>query len=239
MTDTDPLTPAAFALLAAELQAQPTAQVTSETIVRQLADWVVEADEVSLTTRASGTWTTLAATGDLARRADELQYELDEGPCRDAATHTDSLRSGDVASDARWPQWGPRAAGLGVASLLSLPLLRETGPASALNLYSRTPHSFRDRDELDQCLVYAVHAANALSAARASDDLHTAMTTRHTIGMAQGIVMERYGLDQQQSFELLRRLSSTSNTKLRVVADSIVRTRQVPSVDDDAVSSPG
>lgn len=230
--DTDVLSPAAFAALAAELQEQADADVTAETIVRRLADWVVDADEVSLTSRRGGSWSTLAATGELARAADSVQYELDEGPCRDAADHTELLRSGDVGHDERWPRWGPRAAGLGVGSLLSLPLLKASEPASALNLYSRATGAFHDRDVLDQCVVYAVHAANALTAARTADDLHTAMTTRHTIGMAQGIVMERYGLSQQQSFELLRRLSSTTNTKLRDVATEVVRTRALPPTAD-------
>jgi AmiR/NasT family two-component response regulator len=46
--------------------------------------------------------------------------------------------------------------------------------------------------------------------------------------MAQGIAMERYGIDAQQSFELLRRLSSTTNVKLRDVAAQIVETRTIP-----------
>ena len=46
--------------------------------------------------------------------------------------------------------------------------------------------------------------------------------------MAQGIAMERYGIDQHQSFELLRRLSSTTNVKLRDVATQIVETRAIP-----------
>ena len=60
------------------------------------------------------------------------------------------------------------------------------------------------------------------------EGLETAMTSRHTIGMAQGILMERYQLIPDQAFALLQRMSSTSNTKLRAVADGIVvdRVRQ-------------
>ena len=47
--------------------------------------------------------------------------------------------------------------------------------------------------------------------------------------MAQGIAMERYGIDQHQSFELLRRLSSTTNVKLRDIAAQIVATRAIPN----------
>ena len=63
---------------------------------------------------------------------------------------------------------------------------------------------------------------------RRASTLQTAISSRHVIGMAQGIAMERYGIDQHQSFELLRRLSSTTNVKLRDVATQIVETRAIP-----------
>ena len=98
----------------------------------------------------------------------------------------------------------------------------------ALNLYSGTTGAFADRDVVDLALVYAVHATTALSSARRASTLQTAVSSRHVIGMAQGIAMERYGIDQHQSFELLRRLSSTTNVKLRDVATQIVETRAIP-----------
>jgi hypothetical protein len=222
------LSAATFAQLAAELHARPDPVVTADTAVHQLREWIGDAHSVSFTELSGRRWQTLAATDDLARTADELQYELGEGPCRDAATRTTWLRSGDVAGDPRWPVWGPRAAGGGVGSLLSIPIMDVSGPASAVNIYSRDPGAFDDRDLVDQCAIYAVHAAHAMSSARRSDDLHTALTSRHTIGMAQGIVMERYDLAQQQSFDLLRRLSTSTNTKLRELAAGIVETRALP-----------
>lgn len=230
---------AAFAQLAAELQAEPDPGLTAESIVRRLADLVPDAGPVSLTLRNGKSYTTLAATDEVAARADGLQYELDEGPCLEAAAHVSWLRSGDVRHDSRWPRWGPRAADLGIGSLLSMQLLgpEDPGPQGALNVYSRENDDFSDRDVIDQVTVYAVHAANALASAQLADGLTTALTSRHTIGMAQGIVMERYGLTENQSFALLRRLSATSNTKLRDVAAELVRTRQLPGQPVDAGSS--
>jgi hypothetical protein len=46
--------------------------------------------------------------------------------------------------------------------------------------------------------------------------------------MAQGIVRERFGLDADQAFNLLRRLSSTSNVKVSQIAREIVETRRLP-----------
>jgi GAF domain-containing protein len=220
---------AVFAALAAELQQEPDEALTSRAIVSRMRDLVPEAHLVSLTIRtARGGHRTLASSDPVARQADALQYELGEGPCLEIADTGGWLRSGDVASDARYPAWGPRAAGLGVASLLSVAVTDPDGPLGALNLYSEEAGGFADRDVVDLALVYAVHATTALASARRTSTLQTAVSSRHVIGMAQGIAMERYDIDQHQSFELLRRLSSTTNVKLRDVAHQIAETRTIP-----------
>jgi GAF domain-containing protein len=220
---------AVFAALAAELQQEPDEALTSRAIVTRMRELVPEADQVSLTIRTSrGGHKTLASSDPLAQEADALQYALGEGPCLEIADTGGWLRSGDVGTDSRYPAWGPRAAELGVGSLLAVAVTDRDEPMGALNLYSERTGAFADRDVIDIALVYAVHATNALSSARRASTLQTAVSSRHVIGMAQGIAMERYGIDQHQSFELLRRLSSTTNVKLRDVATQIVATRAIP-----------
>jgi len=219
---------AVFAALAAELQQEPDEAVTSLAIVTRMRTLVPEADQVSLTIRTGRGFKTLASSDAVAEEADALQYEMGEGPCVDIADTGGWLRSGDVATDSRYPAWGPRAAALGVGSLLAVAVTDRDEPMGALNLYSARTGAFADRDVVDLALVYAVHATTALSSARRASTLQTAVSSRHVIGMAQGIAMERYGIDQHQSFELLRRLSSTANVKLRDVATQIVETRAIP-----------
>ncbi|WP_139977316.1 GAF and ANTAR domain-containing protein [Nocardioides litoris] len=225
-----PESSAAFAAIAAELHAESAEGPTARTVVHRLADLLVDAEEVSLTVRGREGHRTLAATGEVAEQADAAQYALGQGPCLAAAEGASWIRSGDVRSDPRWPRWGAAAAELGVRSLLSVQLLASDGtsPVGALNLYCRETGGFADPDAIDVAVIYAMHAASALNSARLVTNLQTALGTRHTIGLAQGIVMERYGLDEQQSFELLRRLSSTTETKLRDVASGIVETRALP-----------
>ena len=62
---------------------------------------------------------------------------------------------------------------------------------------------------------FAAHAANALGAARLVTGLQNAVHSRHLIGVAQGILMNRYELTLEQSFDVLRRFSSQANIKLR------------------------
>jgi hypothetical protein len=220
---------AVFAALAAELQQEPDEAVTSRAIVTRMRELVPEADKVSLTIRTSrNRHKTLASSDPVAEQADALQYALGEGPCLEITDTGGWVRSGGVESDSRWPVWGPRAAEMGVHSLLSVAVSDRDEPLGALNLYSEERSGFADRDVVDLALVYAVHATVALSSARRAATLQTAVSSRHVIGMAQGIAMERYGIDQHQSFELLRRLSSTTNVKLRDVAAQIVQTRSIP-----------
>jgi GAF domain-containing protein len=199
---------------------------TARRIVESALEVVPEADHASLTVRrGGGRYTSLGSTSDVASEADLAQYSLQEGPCVDAAESAEFFRSGDVAQDERWPTWGPRAAALGVRSLLSVQLFAEDKPIGALNLYSERTGRFADRDTVDLAALYATHAALALAAADEVDGLETAMTSRHAIGMAQGIFMERYALTPDQAFALLQRMSSTTNVKLRDVAAEVVATR--------------
>ena len=55
-----------------------------------------------------------------------------------------------------------------------------------------------------------------------------AVDARKRIGQAQGILMERFDLTDDQAFAVLLRYSQDNNVKLRVVADRLVETRVLP-----------
>ena len=71
--------------------------------------------------------------------------------------------------------------------------------------------------------LFAAHAALAPGFVRRNEELTSALATRKTIGQAIGIVMERFRIDEDQAFGYLRRISSTTNVKLRDVAADVVR----------------
>jgi AmiR/NasT family two-component response regulator len=58
--------------------------------------------------------------------------------------------------------------------------------------------------------------------------LAQAIDARKLIGQAMGILMERFDLDGNRAFEVLRRYSQDTNTKLRDVAQQLVDTRTLP-----------
>lgn len=173
---------------------------------------------------------TIAFSDELVRKADLLQYELRQGPCRDASWHGSILASEDLAADSRWPQWSPRVVELGVGGVLATELnAADNGQRlGAVNLYWSEPVTFT-ADDLAYASIFGVHAAVALSASLEASQLNTALDARKVIGQAQGILMERYDLPPEQAFEVLRRYSQNHNVKLRQVAEQLVATRRLPS----------
>lgn len=213
--------------LMAELEEQPTLQTVAERAVAVVRG--CDFASVSLR-RRRGRIETTASTSELASACDALQYELQEGPCLEAVWDGDSYLADDIADDDRWPRWGPKVADLGVGSVLSVQLSTEAGTIGALNLYATKPHAFTS-DDVDLALIFTVHATNALNSARLVSGLQTAVHSRHLIGVAQGILMSTYDLTMEQSFELLRRYSSQTNTKLRDVAQQVVNSGSLPQQD--------
>ena len=61
-----------------------------------------------------------------------------------------------------------------------------------------------------------------------AEQLRRAIDGRTIIGQAQGILMERLGLDASQAFAYLTRASSHGNRKLLGVATEVVETRALP-----------
>jgi GAF domain-containing protein len=217
-----------FAQISQDLMRFGEERPTLQTVVERAVEVVPACDAASVTLRRRRNRTeTVAASSDIARQADQLQYDLNEGPCLEAAVTGEPRMSNHLADCEDWPRWGPRAAEIGIHALLGIQLSTDDEVLGALNLYSAKPDTFT-RHDIDVAEIYATHATNALTAARLSSGLRTALHTRHMIGVAQGILMQIYELSMDQSFELLRRYSSHTNTKLGDVAEYVVTHRRLP-----------
>jgi GAF domain-containing protein len=171
-----------------------------------------------------GKFDSVAGTSDLPHRLDELQMTFQEGPCVDAALDELIVRTEDFGSERRWPKYSAAVVKIGVLSGLSLKLYTADRTAGALNLFSFQPHAFDAEDETTG-VVLAAHAAAAILASRQGEQLESALSTRDRIGQAKGIIMERFGVDDVQAFDMLRRLSQESNTRLSEVAQRVIGTR--------------
>jgi GAF domain-containing protein len=171
-----------------------------------------------------GKFESLAGTSDLPSRLDELQMKYKEGPCVEAALDDLIVRTDDFRTEQRWPQYSAAAVEIGVLSGLSFKLYTADRTAGALNLFAFETNAF-DAESETIGAVLAAHAAAAILASRQGEQLESALSTRDRIGQAKGIIMERYGVDDVQAFDMLRRLSQDSNTRLIDIAQRVIDTR--------------
>jgi transcriptional regulator with GAF, ATPase, and Fis domain len=158
--------------------------------------------------------TTRAATDDLVREINNAQFRFDEGPCLDAARDVSTVRRmDDTSTEQRWPQFTACARELGVGSMMSFRLFVCSDTLGSLSLFSREPHAFDDESE-HVGMLFATHAAVAMSNAQTREQLNQALSARDVIGQAKGILMERYKMSADQAFSVLARLSQDTNKRL-------------------------
>jgi GAF domain-containing protein len=225
---------AELAQVAFEMAAQPDVEHTLAQILES-AQEMTRCDGVGVFRTRGGGAIEIAATSQPAvRRADELQLECREGPCLQVARTADTYLIHDTRADSRWPEWGPQVAELGWLSILSVRLFTPVRTLGWLNLYSHRVRGF-DEDDVAVAGMFAVHASIALTAATEIRQLQRAITSRHVIGRAQGMLMERFDLDSERAFDVLRRYSQTKNVKLRAVAEYLIASRQMP--DDEGLEA--
>ncbi|MER5602913.1 GAF and ANTAR domain-containing protein [Streptomyces sp. NPDC002265] len=213
-----------MASMARDLLAQDSVAATLERITASATGLVGGCDAAGILVLHDGHVESLASTDQLVVDSDELQERLREGPCFDAARSSHGERVFRIADltveHQRWPAYAPLAHKLGVGSMMGFLLYTEEQDFGALNLYSREPGTFTATNETAGWLL-ASHAAVAFSAARTHAQMEQAITTRHTIGEAMGILMGARHLTEEEAFDVLRRYSQQENVKLREVARRI------------------
>jgi GAF domain-containing protein len=184
---------------------------------------VPNVDMVSISVATSKAVSTKAATDPAARQLDQLQYDLQEGPCIDALLDSGKAEVvvADMTREHRWPRYAQAAAGHGFRSQMGIEVFREGQSVGGLNLYAHGPDAF-DGETRAVAEIFAVHAAVAMEKVRAVTSLTEALASRQKIGQAVGIVMHTYSVDESAAFSYLVRVSQTTNTKLREVAGRVI-----------------
>lgn len=217
-----------IATAARQLQEELGSQHTMERTVQLTKELVPGCERAGITLVRCGQLVTPAAGDEVVIRVDELQYQYRQGPCVDALSEQELAHSRDIAADPRWPEWGPRAAAeTGVRSMMCFRLFTTHDTLGALNMYAATPGAF-DETDLEHGLALAAHAALAVAASMEIETLRAGLDYRTVIGQATGILMQRYDLDPDVAFSILKRISQDANRKLRDVALQLVTTRKLP-----------
>lgn len=216
----------------ADLSRLSTARLSLEDLLTRVATYAVRAipgaDGAGLTLIESDRPNTIVKTAPFVMEVDDIQYGIDEGPCISAAATGQTMRSGSLSGDDRWPRFGPRVGRLGVHSVLSLPLISSDSVVGAMNVYAHPKDAFDERAEhIGQ--LFAVPAAIAVQNAqilaqtqRLATNLRAALTNRAVINQAIGIIISRSGCTPDEAFHRMRLASQREHLKVSVIAHRIV-----------------
>ncbi len=192
---------------------------------------VAGCDEVGITLLVDGRPSTVAYTTVVTLEIDAVQYQLDEGPCLEAARTRTEVRASlgpNGSAHERWPLFAESVRRDGMQSLLALPLVSGDECLGALNLYGHAAHAF-DTFEASLARIAASRAADSIlavlqldGAQRLAGQLEQAMASRAVIEQAKGALMAMRGVDEHAAFEWLRQTSQARNVKVRTLAEQVL-----------------
>jgi GAF domain-containing protein len=214
--------------LARELQAEPALESVLQRIVEAGVREIAAADFAGLSEIDHDRVHTRASTHPVAQQLDEIQYRLGHGPCLTSLRDEVTVRSDDLSTETRWPDFAAAAVENGVRSMLSVQLFVEGDNLGALNLYATVPNAFDD-DAESVGILLASHAAIRLKESLVQANLRTALATRDLIGQAKGILMERYKINSLAAFDLLVVASQRTHRKLHTIAEELTATGELPT----------
>jgi hypothetical protein len=167
---------------------------------------------------------------DLEHRAEQsahLELQHDDGPGAVSIREGRTLEMKQVTAVSG--DWAPMARALGIGSVVAAPLVARERQLGAVCVWSRRPNAFPRACRLSLEVV-SLHSALALQSLRTQNELRNGIDSAHTIGQAQGILMERYHLSAESAFQVLRRYSQTGNLKLIEVARQVAQTGVLPQL---------
>ena len=170
----------------------------------------------------------LAVSDARAGLLEELQAEHSEGPCVDAFEDKQPVAADDLASDDRWPEFGPAAAGGGLLAVLASPIPYSDHAVGVVAVFAGDPHPWTEAEreaivaftELVALLI--LNAMEATERGRLAAELQLALSSRVVIEQAKGVLVGRHGLTTRQAFERLRRQARDQRRPLSEVAQAVV-----------------
>ena len=202
----------------------------SDTVVAELAEHAAAeipgAQYAGITlTRNAKHIDTPAATHYWPVLLDKIQQRHLQGPCLTAAWEEKTVHVPDMEAEERFPDYRRDAlTETPIRAIMAFQLFIADESLGALNVYAETPHAFT-HESRTLGLIFAAHSSVAWNSARRDEQFQRALSSRDLIGQAKGMIMERYGVDAVQAFEVLRKLSQDSNVPLIQIAAELVENR--------------
>ena len=192
------------------------------------ADVIEVVGSYSFSTSLYGNLITVGTSDRAAWEADQVEFDIEDGPCVEALRTGAVFKAIDLSEERRWPAWVAVATLLGFSSAAGIPAEISPGHRIVLNLYAPAPQAF-DEETLHRATLYAEEVARTIPAAvrlfeadERVSHLEQALASRSTIEQALGVLMTQNQCTRDSAFGILRRASQNRNVKLRDVAATII-----------------
>jgi hypothetical protein len=184
--------------------------------------------ECAITLKRRRHTSTVAGSSPRAVELDHIEQRVGDGPCIRALFTMAPELLNDVNTDDRWPEYQKRLAENGVYSTLGIPLDIGEGASAALNFFGPAPGLFTP-ELFDRAVGFGelasrtLHLSVRIGAAQArAQNLEAAMQSRTAIDVACGVIMAQNRCSQKEAMEILTKVSSNRNQKLRDVAAELL-----------------
>ena len=213
------------------------ANLTPAALARAVTQ-VLPIDGAGLSTMVSVLRLPLGASSEVARRAEELQSTLGEGPCLDAAEKQSTVCAGPDELKARWPLYADElTAKTPFRAVVAVPLhAAGQGVFAALDVYSTDPH-LPDRIDahalealastVAALLVVCVAEIHDIDAPETGPDWYrVAAGRRHDVWLAIGMVMASRAVRTRDALALLRGQAYAASCSLDDLAADLVQGRR-------------
>ena len=171
----------------------------------------------------------VAATSGAARLLELFQLQQQEGPGLDCFRTGQPVAVPFVgAAERRWPRFARACQRLGYASVHTVPMRRLEQIIGAMNLFrvvpgGLDPSAARIAQALtDVATIGVLQQRVRHDQQRLVEQLQTALTSRVAIEQAKGVLAERWSVDPEQAFEVLRQHARRRNTRLTELAQAVV-----------------
>jgi ANTAR domain/GAF domain len=171
----------------------------------------------------------VAASTEAVRVLELFQLQNDEGPCLECFRTGQPVAAPDLtAAGQLWPQFAAAAREAGFGAVQALPMRLRTQIIGALNLFRTNPGPVSQEDLRVGKALADVATIGLLQerSMRRSEILHEqlqgALNSRVTIEQAKGKLAERFGLDMDEAFTMLRDYARDRNLRLSELAQAFI-----------------
>lgn len=187
---------------------------------------------VALMTADGPSGVVLAATDGRARKLEELQFALGEGPCVEASGSGRPVLQPDLtAGSARWPRFGAAALEAGVHAIFAFPLRVGAIHVGVLDLYRDVPGPLTAPDLTnalafaDAATIMVLHLQDHGEHGGGSAALSGPIDNQAEVHQATGMITIQLGINLAEALLRLRAHAYATGQTVSAVAADVVNRR--------------